>query len=481
MLNFKKNISLEHSVNFLLYLFPISLMIGSSIVHINLYLFIISCIFYIKAKNYKLNFSYSNRILICFFLSIIISSFVNHFKNEWINPIDTPFEMLTHGYFFNSILLFRFLILYLVLEILIVKNKINIKKFFISCFLCVALVSFDVIIQYLFGYNLLGYKIIEAGITSVFADEAIAGSFIQKLSLFGIFGALFFFNNKNKKILFFIIILFLIGTLLASNRINVFLFIFSLIILFILNKKIRLTLLLSFITFICISQFLFKNDENLKFQYQHLYLNFYEDDSVVENRTKEVKENIKSLKNINPYSSDHLRIYHTTIESWKYKPILGLGHKSFRVNCRNIISENAKVKKYSFDPICSSHPHNYQLEILHNTGLIGFILILFFVFILLLKIFKKLLDKKLNNQNYFMYFIPIVISAFIEIWPLRSAGSLFATWNGTTVWILLGLSSMVNSDFIKKNVDKPIKNQNSFILKLVIILFSSLIIKRFFF
>ena len=150
------------------------------------------------------------------------------------------------------------LVYYLVLEILFVKNKINIKKFFISCFLCVAFVSFDVIIQYLFGYNLLGYKIIPAGITSVFADEAIAGSFIQKLSLLGIFGALFFFNNKNKKIIFFITILFLIGTLLASNRISVFLFIFSLIILFILNKKIRLTLLLSFITFICISQFLFK-------------------------------------------------------------------------------------------------------------------------------------------------------------------------------------------------------------------------------
>ena len=107
--------------------------------------------------------------------------------------------MLTHGYFFNSILLFRFLILYLVLEILFVKNKINIKKFFISCFLCVAFVSFDVIIQYLFGYNLLGYKIIPAVITSVFADEAIACSFIQKLSLLGIFGALFFLIIKIKK------------------------------------------------------------------------------------------------------------------------------------------------------------------------------------------------------------------------------------------------------------------------------------------
>ena len=176
-----------------------------------------------------------------------------------------------------------------------------------------------------------------------------------------------------------------------------------------------------------------------------------------------------------------MRIYHTTIESWKYKPILGLGHKSFRVNCRNIINENLKEKKYSFNPICSSHPHNYQIEILHNTGLIGFILILCFVFILLLKIFKKILNKKLNNQNYFMYFIPIVTSLFIEIWPIRSAGSLFSTWNGTTVWIVLGLSSMVNSDFIKKNVDKPIKNQNAFVFKILAILISSLIIKRFFF
>ena len=80
-----------------------------------------------------------------------------------------------------------------------------------------------------------------------------------------------------------------------------------------------------------------------------------------------------------------------------------------------------------------------------------------------------------------MYFIPIVTSLFIEMWPIRSAGSLFSTWNGTTVWIVLGLSSMVNSDFIKKNVDKPIKNQNAFVFKILAILISSLIIKRFFF
>ena len=80
-----------------------------------------------------------------------------------------------------------------------------------------------------------------------------------------------------------------------------------------------------------------------------------------------------------------------------------------------------------------------------------------------------------------MYIMPIAITMFAEIWPLKTTGSLFATWNGTAVWLIIGLSAITTTNFSEKKFDKPIKNQSSFIFKILTILFTSLIIKRLFF
>ena len=199
MLKRIKNLPLEHITNFLFCLLPISFILGNSIVHLNLYAFLILSILYIKEENYKINFSLSNKILICFFILIIISSTMNYFVGE-LKELN-KFEMIKYSRTFNSILLFRFVILYLVIETLLIKNKLSLKKFFITCLLCTSIVSFDIIVQYIFGYNLLGYKInINTGnITGMFENEAIAGSYIQKFSLLSIFGSLFLFRKKNKK------------------------------------------------------------------------------------------------------------------------------------------------------------------------------------------------------------------------------------------------------------------------------------------
>ena len=55
MLKRIKNPSLEHVTNFLFCLFPISFILGNSIVHLNLYAFLILSILYIKEENYKIN------------------------------------------------------------------------------------------------------------------------------------------------------------------------------------------------------------------------------------------------------------------------------------------------------------------------------------------------------------------------------------------------------------------------------------------
>ena len=77
--------------------------------------------------------------------------------------------------------------------------------------------------------------------------------------------------------------------------------------------------------------------------------------------------------------NNHAKIYLTTYKSFKDNILLGHGLKSFRYNCNNYLKEQ--------NTLCSTHPHNYHLEVLHDTGIIGFIFISVFAFSLVKKTF----------------------------------------------------------------------------------------------
>ena len=113
--------------------------------------------------------------------------------------------------------------------------------------------------------------------------------------------------------------------------------------------------------------------------------------------------------------------------------------------------------------------------------MIGFITITIFVFIILFKIVKKLKRKKLIGNTYDLYFMPIIITMFIEIWPIKSSGSLFTTVSGTFVWLIIALLSIVNTNFNDENLDKNTNNKNLLVLNYSLILLTSLIIKKFYF
>ena len=89
--------------------------------------------------------------------------------------------------------------------------------------------------------------------------------------------------------------------------------------------------------------------------------------------------------------------------------------------------------------ICNMHPHNYYLEILTETGIIGFIIL---TFIILTIIFMTLIKKyfysnsSLKNNNIIIPFIFLFIA---EIFPLKSTGSFFTTGNATYLFIIIGI------------------------------------------
>ena len=83
------------------------------------------------------------------------------------------------------------------------------------------------------------------------------------------------------------------------------------------------------------------------------------------------------------------------------RPLTGRGIKSFRETC--------KERVHLPNRICSTHQHNYHLQILNDTGLIGYLIFFGTFFFVILKCFRK------NNLRSNIYFYAALSVLIIEL------------------------------------------------------------------
>ena len=414
-----KNVKL---INYLIALIPLSLILGNLIVNINIILICLVGIVMFRKETFIIKKNYE--ILISFFfIYIIIITATNNIPKFDLNP-------KYQENLLKSIFNLRFLLLFFIINTLIKKDKLNLKPFLYSASFLSFLISIDIIIQVIFGKNLVGFEIIHNKPSSFFGNELIAGSYLQKFILFLLFWYAYKIKNDSKFLI--IISLFFIPILLAGNRMPMLIFLSSIFIYFLIEKKIKIIfvfLLISTLTIFLSLKYplvyrldvqlkVFKNDMlQMFYKAPKLFLEKnYKDDSIIFG------------------SAGYLIHFNSGIQIWKENKIFGKGLKSFPLNC-----------KYGDNQTCNTHPHNYIIEIMLDTGLLGLIII-YSVFLIGLTNFLKFYFLKYNERIKLLT-LPFFLIIFFEFFPFRSTGSFFTTSVSTIIFLFLAI--FINIEKIK--------------------------------
>ncbi len=415
--------------NFLLSLIPVSFILGNLAINLNILLIVFFSIFLlIKEKdNSKIELNLFDKFIIIFFLYIVLVSIFNYFK---ISDDVHKYELI-----FKTFSYIRYLFFYFSLRFLMDNKYLNLKYFFYICSFSVLFVSLDVIFQYSFGQSLFGYESVSRRVSGPFGDELIAGSYIARFSFFLIFSFFIFefFKNmkfRNKLFFFFIISLILsLGMTLAGNRMPFFIFISTVLLSLVILKNYRIYFF-SFLIIAISCIFILKNYDNeirkhylqFPFQITNLLKSFSEENKVqFENKNELTNDerNYSILYKGESYitKSVHAKEFYTGYKTWLQNKFFGGGLKSFRFNCPKVFIN------------CNAHPHNYYLEILSDIGLVGFLIIISFFFL----VFRE------SYYNKKIILLPFLLILLGELFPLKTTGSFFGTANSTFIFLQISL------------------------------------------
>jgi len=422
---------------------------------INIFIILSSLFFF---KNFKFSRFYQNKTLVLiaiFFLYIFFCGFL-------YDPINTKnFTILRF--------IFLIFLIYELKKILFFETHLQKISLFFIIF-----ISIDLLFQYFTGRDFFGFSSQEV-LTGPFRDE-IAGAFLAKL---WIFSGLYIFESKNYKINLLALILCFFGILFSSERMALFHFIsisgiFLIFFLFkknLLLHKIFVIFILAIFSIIIIStndlikvNILGKtlNQIGLKeFSYKIIknskpVISMDNSEQIIDDDLKLLINNLKKQYNFkynqeidyayyvwgfeNPLlSSPHNKLFNSAKEIFKSNYWIGTGVKSFQSHCE----KNTKIQEDPNNYQCSTHPHNIHIQILQESGLIGYSL---FLLLTINVIFYSYKNYVINRDQYHLGYL---IGLILFLLPLPS-GNFYGTFPGSFFWLLIALNIYDRKLLIKK-------------------------------
>ena len=302
--------------------------------------------------------------------------------------------------------------------------------------------------------------------TSFFGDEYISGGYIQNFSFFSILFLTYLLRKSDSifkiALTSITIITISVGILLSGNKMPFALFFLGLFLLFFINTELRKIILISCCATFLISVTLSSSDIRVKQNFHSFYSGVQKTTFTLFKKAKNslLKKNLKeegttdswNEKIINkfqqeddfPSANPYQKLFFTAIETWKPSKTFGNGIKSFRIECHKILDQQRRG-------LCSNHPHNYYLEILVDTGIVGFILVMVIAVTFIIFVIKNYKILGMNNIKS-LFLLAAVLSLLLECFPFKSSGSLFTTNNATYIILISGIILSYKKILVTTNI-----------------------------
>ena len=424
---------------FFLILLPISLISGPAIPDITVTLSSIMFLIYLfYNKNIKYLSKYNwFKISIVFWLYLLVASL---------------FAFNVFEAFSNSLIFIRYFMIPIILIYFVFEDRFFKKNIIKIIFFSILFVVLDTFYQFLNYDSFNGFKSDIFGYVPDFAKlnrltgpfkDLVPGAYVSKFSFIGMIFFSFYFKNYYLKNTLIMIYLAICGyiTFISGERMAFATFGLGLMIFFIFSKKNKIFILLSIILMFSLILLSLKLHPSFN-DYKIINSSAIEYGLEVEKEYPCVENDSKlcsHVVNLQPSFIDVLKdfnhsaygeIYSISLKMYRSYFVFGIGLNNFTELCKTDQFKN-NLKNIG----CVTHPHNFYLQWLVETGPLG--LILFFLIIFFMFQHVK------NNTDYSGRLISI-ITLIIIFWPIMSTGSLVKNWMGISSFFAIGLALSMN-------------------------------------
>tara|TARA_Y100000741_G_scaffold365143_1_gene359648 strand:- start:6620 stop:7867 length:1248 start_codon:yes stop_codon:yes gene_type:complete len=407
---------LLNSASWMLCFLPLALLTGPFIP--DLIVVLLSLIFLFLVIKDKL-WSYFTNYFVYFFLFFYFYLLVR--SSFSINPL---FSLE------NSLFYFRFLLLSLCVWLVIDSDSKFLRRFSIIFALTFSIALSDGFYQYLNGKNIFGFSGIGTRLTLVFNDSQILGGYLSRLFPLLIGLLIFNFNPTKIKIIFTIVLLILTDVLIfvSGERTALGLLFISTLFIVLLISKFKTIRIISFIVSILIMTMITIYNPSVKERNISVTMN-------------DVGLSVSSDR-VYLFSQVHEKYILTAWNMFKDKPLIGHGPKLFRELCSRNEFQHAPDS-------CTTHPHNTYIQLLAETGIIGFLFILITVLYLCRVVIKHIYESLFRKNKVLSdYQICLIACFIISLWPFLPTQNFFNNYINIIYFLPVGfyLQSIYKKD-----------------------------------
>ncbi len=392
---------------------------------------IIFLYFIFKNKKFDLFNKIEFKIFLVLYSSVILSLILSDLKIDNI---------------IKGVAYLRFGILILLIKYLLEFDKNFLKLFVRIAIYSIIILFFGVLLQ-VFNFEPLTELKPYSRFTSFFYDESVLGSYLVKISPL-LIGLLVYL--KKNKLVYLIIFLSCIMIFLSAERSAIFLLLIFLFSLFFLTKIYSIFIKGLLILVIIISSYsILKFSPETKFR---VYNKTLYQLGIIEPERKYVEFEVSKDKWIGVIKEDYFiplkyyLMFETSINIFKDNYFFGTGVKSFREQCKKnkyyIIQNYSAFEDKPSDYYpgytgidgCSTHPHNYYFQLLSETGIFSFIVVIFTFFYSVYNFFSR-------EEIYVKI---LYLSIVINLFPFVFTGSFYNNFLSILIYLPISFLHVQN-------------------------------------